>query len=381
MMLLQQADDFIQSATGIHDPSLGKIDPSNRSGKAILALQSQSDAGSNMYLQNLGDMSMTCEAKQILDLIPKVYKRAGRVADILDGEDNSRTVMFNAPYQLGKDGRPERLRDQAMTGKTKIYDLTRGVYGVSVSVGKSYQTRLQQGSDEIGQILQAQPELMPLIGATYFRFRDFPGAPEIADILKVVRDKQYPGIAMDKDEQPGADELRAKLAAAEQQMQQMQQALQQAGMEIQTDQAKQQATMQKAQIDAQVKSQQSMADNAVKLEIAKLQAQTQLSIAELTAGQKAQADQMSLMLGLITAREKAAQERRLDDQQGAHEVGIKTMEMAAAERQAQRADAESERQRGHEAGTGAATMRQQSQESQAVRDHEAEMAERQQGEE
>lgn len=372
MLLLQQADDFIQSATGIHDPSLGKISKEQRSGKAILALQSQSDAGSNMYLQNLGDISMPYEAKVVLDLIPKVYKRPGRVADIIDGEDQSRSVMFNAPYTLGQDGRPQRLKDQAIPKNAKTYDLTTGVYGVSVTVGKSYQTRLQQGSDEIGQILQAQPELMPLIGATYFRFRDFPGAQEIADILKVVRDKQYPGVAMNKDEQPSADEMRARLAAAEQQMQQMQQMLQQAGMEIQTDQAKQQATIAKAQLDAQVKQQASSEDNAVKLKIAEMDNQTKLAIATLQAGQDEQARKLSLMLELLTA----AEARRQDDQDGAHEVGIKAMELEAQERQAQRDVDEAEMQRGHEAGVGAAQSRIQSRESERDRQYESTESER-----
>jgi hypothetical protein len=239
-----------------------------------LALQSQSDAGTSHYLASLADISLTYEARVILDLIPHVYDRPGRITRILGGEDDTREVALNAPFIQGPDGRPQVIpMPQGMPGMppapmpqgAQAYNLKDGSYAISVSIGKSYQTRLQQGSEEIGEILSAQPALMPILGATYFRFRDFPGAKEIADILKKVRDQQYPNLAEDdKGGKPTVEQLEAKLAAMEQQGQEMQKQLQAAAQALETEQAKQQATLQKAQMDNAVRAQVAQMQDAAK---------------------------------------------------------------------------------------------------------------------
>jgi hypothetical protein len=50
MMALQEADNFIQTTTSVYDPSLGKASSGQESGRKVLALQSQSDAGTSHYL-------------------------------------------------------------------------------------------------------------------------------------------------------------------------------------------------------------------------------------------------------------------------------------------------------------------------------------------
>jgi hypothetical protein len=49
----------------------------------------------------------------------------------------------------------------------KQYDLGTGTYGVTISIGRSYQSKLQAGAEEIGEILTSRPELMPLLGPLY----------------------------------------------------------------------------------------------------------------------------------------------------------------------------------------------------------------------
>jgi hypothetical protein len=45
----------------------------------------------------------------VLDLIPYIYDRPGRVARLLDAEDNPRTVMLNAPFTMNpQTQRPQR---------------------------------------------------------------------------------------------------------------------------------------------------------------------------------------------------------------------------------------------------------------------------------
>ena len=302
MQLLQQADDFIQSTTFTPDPALGNLNSRDRSGKAIEALQGQSDASTSHYMHSLSQISIMYEARVILDMIPKIYDRAGRVAQILGMDEEPRSVMLNAPFVTDPEGRPQQVPvpggltpagvNSFSSGgppgppgagssppKPKTFDLTKGSYGVSVTVGKSWQTRLQQGSDEIGQILQQAPALMPLIGPVYFRFRDFPGAKEIAEILKKVQAQQYPGLK-DEDEPDDVDALKAKLSQQQMQMQQMQQAGQELQKQIETDQAKQQATLQKAQIDSQTKLKMVQAEAMSEMQSRKMEAEIEAVLAE-----------------------------------------------------------------------------------------------------
>jgi hypothetical protein len=267
MMALQEADQFVQAATAIYDPSLGRQNPRDKSGRAILALQSQSDAGTSHYLASLADVSLTYEARMILDLMPHVYDRPGRVMRILGAENDERAVMVNAPFTMDQNKRPvpaPGMKD------AKVYDLRKGAYSVSVSIGKSFQTRLEQGQTEIGEILAAQPTLMPLLGATYFRFRDFPGAKEIADVLKKVRDKEIPGLDEGEDGKPSADQLAAQVQNLGMQAQALQAQLQQAMAMIETDRAKQEAAIRIAELKAQVDLQKAQADNATKLQVAQI---------------------------------------------------------------------------------------------------------------
>lgn len=294
MHLLQQADDFIQSATATPDAALGELNSRDRSGKAIKALQGQSEAATSHYLHNLAQISMKCEAKIILDMIPRIYDRPGRVLRILDMEDKTKTVMFNAPHVNGPNG-PQRVDMPQEPGAPPVapqygpppqgtkpinYDLRKGIYGVSVTIGKGFQTRMEQGANDIGQILESAPQLMPLIAPVYFKFRDFPGAKEIADVLSKVRDKQFPNLQDDAN--PSDPEfLKSKLQEATQQIQMMDQQLKQAAQQIQTDQAKQQAVVQKAQIDSQAKVQIAQMETGVQAQNEQLRSETEASIVKL----------------------------------------------------------------------------------------------------
>jgi hypothetical protein len=282
LMALDQARQFVQSATSVYAPSLGEMptQQSKQSGRAILALQQQSDAGTSHFLQNLAKVSMQYEARVVLDLMPKVYDRPGRIIQVLGDEDDPKMVMLGKPYVEDKEGRPRPIPpNMPPPPNVKAYDLGKGKYTVSVSVGKSFQTRLQEGASEIGQILQAAPQLMPMIGPTYFKFRDFPGAKEIAELLKKVREQQFPGLGSDDKQQPSPEQMQAQVQGMGQQMQQMKQMLEQATMKLETEQAKQQAQIMKAQLDAQSSMQKAQLDSDTKLRISAADNETKLALA------------------------------------------------------------------------------------------------------
>ena len=284
MQLLAQADQFIQTSTAVFDPSLGRLNNTDRSGRAVLALQQQSDAGSSHYLDNLATIAMTYEAKVVLDLLPRIYDRAQRVVQILNGEDDPRMVMLNAPFvQNPRTQRPQAVPPgMPLPPKAQLFDLRKGVYGVSVSVGRTYQTRLEEGAQEIGQILQAAPGLMPIIGPTYFKFRDFPGAREIADLLKTMRAQQYPFLDHDKGQNDPAA-LQAHINSLQQQLQQAQQHLKQAAMELETKQAQQQAQIDVARLKAEADLAQTRLQHAHAIQVQAMKDATALELRRMDA--------------------------------------------------------------------------------------------------
>jgi hypothetical protein len=315
LMALDQARQFVQSATSVYAPSLGEMpqQQSAQSGRAIVALQQQSDAGTSHFLKNLA-LAMQYEARVVIDLMPHVYDRPGRIVQVLGAEDDPKMVMLNRPHVQDQDGRPQAVPSQQPGGpmmppppNVKHFDLSKGKYTVSVSVGKSFQTRLQEGASEIGQILQAAPALMPIIGPTYFKFRDFPGAKEIADLLKKMREKQYPGLDEEDGQQPSPEQVKAQMEGMSQQMQQMQQQLQMAAQQIQTEQAKQQAQIAKAQLDAQtamqkaeLDMQKAQLDSDTKLRINAADNETKLAL----AGMEKKVDALLTLLNLEQDQKK-----------------------------------------------------------------------------
>jgi hypothetical protein len=339
---VQEGKSLVQSATAIYDPSLGEASKRKESGRAILALQSQADAGTSHYLQNMAMISMPYESKVVLDLMPAIYDRPGRVTYVLGGEDETEAVMLGVPFVRDpQTGRPT----QAQPGQrgAKLYDLTQGKYSISVSIGKSFQTRLEQGAADMGEILSARPEMLPMIGDLYFRFRDFPGAKEIAERLKKIFDKQFPGLSDKEGEAPTPEQAQAKVQALEQQMQLMQAQLQAAIKQLETDQAKQQAMLQKAQMDsetkiavAQIQQQETAKDDALKLTLEKLSQQFEEMQARLDRAQEMQIhrEEMAHEAGLAAAKGMSTTWTREDGRESGQEQTDEQGQSSAPEAEA-----------------------------------------------
>jgi len=208
MQLLSMGQSFVQQATRTFDPALGKQPTAHRSGRALMALQDQTTEATGNYADTFRDVTMSYEAKVVLDLIPHIYDRPGRVVSVINGERKSRPVMLNAPFVPGPNGRPQALpmdtADQQSSAMAqvndpqhpaKMFDLSKGRYGVSVTIGKSEQSRLAAGSDAISQLLQAEPGLVPLIGPEWLEFQDFPGVKSIQKILERNREHTMPWLS------------------------------------------------------------------------------------------------------------------------------------------------------------------------------------------
>ena len=314
LLLLQQAREFIHEGTGAYESALGQQATNAKSGRAVMALQQQHQAGSSHFIDNLAEISLTYEAKVVLDLIPYIYDRPGRVARLLDAEDNPRTVMLNAPFTMNpQTQRPQRapmppqgMAPQGMAPqgppppppvppgvnagplppgvmpqgaptmpmapqpppgpKVQNYDLKKGRYGVSVTIGKSYKSRSEEGADELGNLFQAQPQLFPILGDIYLKFRDFPGHLEAAARVK----KLLPPPLQEQTNQPNPQQLQQQLQQAGQMVEQLTKALDEKTRLLDSD-------GQKLQMQAQT----AQSDQAAKLEIERMRNETQLAIAAM----------------------------------------------------------------------------------------------------
>jgi hypothetical protein len=261
-------------------------------------------------------------------MIPAVYDRPGRRVRGVDGEDNEQEFIINAPFVKGPDGRPmpvdETQPPQAMNGKPpqqpKLYDLTKGVYGVSVSIGKSHRSRLEHGSDSLGQMIQAAPDLMPILGPTWLNFQDFPGAKEAADLLKKM---QPPQLQQGEEGEESPEQLKAKLGQATQMLELAKQEMDAMKQALETKQVEQQGKIAATE-----------AANAGKAEIE-----------QMKAAMKLQEQETQAKIDAFLIKVQGMVDLKLQDDQQAHEMAMASAEVSQAE-----ADGEAQRQ--HDANMG-----------------------------
>jgi hypothetical protein len=107
-LAVREAETDIKATTGRSDPSLG-VYSRDRSGKAIEALKSQGELGSSNYLDMLAD-SINYEARILLDLLPYVYDRKGRIVRLMGDEDDEKLAMVGQPFMRGPNGQPQHVR-------------------------------------------------------------------------------------------------------------------------------------------------------------------------------------------------------------------------------------------------------------------------------
>jgi hypothetical protein len=204
------ASDDIKSATGQYNAALG-MTSNERSGKAILARQKESDVGTYHYVDNYARM-IRYVGRQLVDLIPKIYDTQ-RVARIIGEDGESATAKMN-PQQ------PEAVKkivnEQGIV-IDKIYNPSVGKYDVQVITGPGYATKRQEALEAMAQLLQGNPQLWSVAGDLFVKNMDWPGAQEMAKRFAKTID---PKIIGDDEDNPA-------LAAAKQQMEAMNQELQQ----------------------------------------------------------------------------------------------------------------------------------------------------------
>ena len=306
VVAVQEADMDIQATTGRFNPSLGR-GSDNQSGKAINALKTQGEMGTSNYVDDLAQISITHEARIILDLMPKVYDTPGRIMRTL-GEDyqTEEQIMINEPFVRGPDQTPIPVsqvpprpgiigRAKAMIGmggpspavqeqaaEQEHYDLTKGSYNVVVSIGRSFATQREENAAVIQGILEAAPQLAPMIAPDWLEQMDNPAAKRIAEKLRKLAPQP------DEKDQQVPPQVQQQLQALGQQNQQLTQALQKLTQEVQTDAVKENAETERTKLKIEAEERIKLLELRAKV----MEVQTRTESAEGIALLKAESERL-----------------------------------------------------------------------------------------
>ncbi len=328
VQMMATSEEAIKATTGIYDPSMGASNPSDRSGKAISALQDRAEFGISNYLDNTRN-ALIYAASLMLEMAPYILDRPGRIVPIHGIDDQPQMAMIGQAFQKAPGGQaepvmapnpqnpqspPQPIFDKALA-KLKgasFYDISAGTYGVTVNVGRASTTRKREGSAALGELIRyLPPEISAAVTPSYIESLEFPGAKDIAAMAKKALPPQFQDSGDGMANLPPA--IQQKLA----EIPQMQQAIQQAQQIIQTKQVEQDAMLKKAQMD-----------NDTKTHIVALQEQTKLVIEQAKLNQK----EAQAMLEAESTRIKAYLDEKVgvfEHLQGqAHEVALASHEHA-----------------------------------------------------
>jgi portal protein len=208
-------DQDFKATTGIYEPSLGQ-NKTDQSGKAIQALQGQSQLTNLNYTDNLSRF-LRAVGRVLLDAAPYVYD-APRVQRIIQPDGQVQQVIVHS----GRENAANALKSPEIQD---VYDLSKGVYDVVVDVGPSYKTKREEGfalqmqlaeADKTGTIMKVCPDI--IVGNS-----DVPQSREMAERLKKTVPPQYLDPGQNTDPKVALAQATATLRQLEQQNQHLMQ--------------------------------------------------------------------------------------------------------------------------------------------------------------
>lgn len=200
---LQQAaqqHQVMQDIIGMHEANVGAAS-NERSGVAVRERAARGELSTYGYADNLA-RAIEHMGRVLLEMIPRIYS-SPQIMRIRNPDDTEDFVEIN-----------QLVRDEE-TGKdfTK-HDLTYGRYDVVISTDPSFATQRQEAQQNILETMQRlPPEQASMISHLLVKNMDFPGADEMAAILRKMLPDQFktpdelaadlpPGVEMGEGGQP-----------------------------------------------------------------------------------------------------------------------------------------------------------------------------------
>ena len=281
---MQVIEHDVQTSLGMFKAATGESE-SQQSGRAILALQKESDTGTYHFGANLG-VSIRHAGRILVDLIPHYYDTK-RIVRIIGDDGEVQTAQLDPEQQQA------HLKTPIDGGGIKsIYNPGVGKYDVSITVGPSYNTKRMEDQALYVEMSKgaADPGSAAILRYLVMRNSDTPGAQEAAKLFKSVLPPQ--ALQAMSTNEPIPPQVQAQMQQQAQKMQQMAeegQKLQQENVQLK---AGAQVQMQKVAADQQATQ-------------AKISAEQQASQADFALQKAKQEGELQL------AREKAAAEIEL----------------------------------------------------------------------
>ena len=243
----QRMQNHVRNVTGNADVFQEET-RSEQSGRAIRERKMNQELGTSDYMENLGD-GIVVTAKIIMSMAREIYDTP-RVLRIVGADEKEKPIV--AYKGAGQQPDAEALVANQTAAAILNVDGHPEDYDIAISAGKRHDTARQETVDVLEQIIpKLPPELQKPALIALLKNIDGPGMPELVAQM----------------EPKGQDGIPPEV---QQQLQQLQQQLQQAIQFIETDQAKQQAQLEKSRID-----------NDTKVQIAQIEAKNALVLQNL----------------------------------------------------------------------------------------------------
>ena len=239
VVAINQHKADLRSTTGWYDATDPSRSGTDQSGRAIMARKEAQADGTANYQDNFGQ-ALIFEGMVLVDLIPKIYHRIGRVLRLAGLEDDSQSTMVQV-------GQPYIGEEQVQ----RIYAWGAGRYDVAVTVGASYTTRRQEAAAwQLDLMKILPPEMAAAMAPIAIKNVDGPGNQEIAKRLNQTLPPQLQG-QEEKTEIP--PEVQQQLQQSQQMIQQLTQRIQQLDGAIQMDEVKAQKDLTRTRESDQTK--------------------------------------------------------------------------------------------------------------------------------
>jgi len=302
----------VHDTTGIPEASLGSVDPQIKSGRAILALQKQAQQATSNYLDNHA-RSIRHEARIVDDLIFPVYgNRPDRMVTIMNpqGEQEAR-IIGPGPSQQGQ----------------KRVQLSDRQFNPVIKVGKSYDTRSEEGAAMLAETLAPNPEMMAAYMDLFFKLQTWPGADIAAERAKLMLPPQVQQHEAMKNQDPKAllMQMQAQMAQQGKMVEALTQRVKEQQMAIETDTIKQAGETERERM--KIESEERIAAMKTQADLAKTQATIDAQRAQLTI--KGQMDR--ILAGLEDQHEllqgEVSHRQAMQQGQMAHEQGLEAGEV------------------------------------------------------
>lgn len=305
----QIASTDMESAVGMFRANLGAPGAAT-SGRAKREDKVAGDTANFHYQDNLS-RSIEQVGRVIVDMIPRVYDTA-RQARIV-GEDGTHDFV-----QID----PEMQQAVKKQGKKVVaINPSIGAYDVRVKTGPAYTTLREEQSEQLANIMQANPGFAPVLADLWVEAQDWPGAEKARKRLAAM----LPAPIQQMEQADGEDippQVQAQLMQLQQELQQCQQALQQAGQVIQSKQI-------------ETKAQQQSEQQKAALEMQRAQMEHEMGLARLQVdGFNAQTERLKVQAEAEAVQQKHAVEMGKEAMKGQHVAMVqdaKTHHVAIAE--------------------------------------------------